>query len=68
MKGFHRQKGEIKQGRNKQKKGLFQVSPPSSGAKAGGSIKRITSLELIRKFHTNWFKNPPLGEAEIENR
>ena len=36
--------------------------------KNGGSIKQMTSLVLIRKFQTDWFKIPLLGEAKTSIR
>lgn len=46
------------------KKNCFRLGHLFSEGRAGSLIMQITSLVLNRKFQTDWFKIPFLGEAE----
>lgn len=60
MGGLNRQKGWDKEF---ERVDYFRQSSDPLG-KAGTLIRQITSLELTRKFQTDSFKLPFLGEAE----
>ena len=64
MEGFTDRRGWRK--KDSSKKGLFWAKSPSFRGKVGNLSSRV--LEMIRKFQPDWFKVPPLGEAETEMR
>lgn len=66
--GFVGRKGLDKEVISKRgKKDYFRQGHLPLGGKLGGPRMQTTSLELIRKFQTEWFKILP-GEAETTLR